>query len=416
MTLAPIVFGVIGVDVATSERLVQLLDTAGVMAAVCTEATAIAGALACDALLFNLGDRPEELSHVARALGHEPRLRRMPRILRVSSHVAVERVAPFGWAVIVPTESLDHVLVDAVAEAVVHIRAGFEEAQNRRKADVAIQASERTSTLLCAAAATLSHDARVLMDIVLGFASNLRDEIAGPTSDTQRAHAMRIVEASADATALLERYTASVRQAALEESEARRALNVASRQVERRRQTDLDVLVRRSVALLEGMAATKQLDVTVSVASALPHPWCDPVQIKQVLMNALSNALKFTPAGRAVKILVASRVPDPSGEGAAAARQAIEIVVSDSGPGIPVEYREHVFGRGVRLERDRQVPGSGLGLSMVRDIMIQHGGSARFEDSPVGGARLVLTIPSDLRWRSDDRTQRSSHVVPRGGP
>jgi hypothetical protein len=75
--------------------------------------------------------------------------------------------------------------------------------------------------------------------------------------------------------------------------------------------------------------------------------------------------------------------------------------VRDTGPGIPAEERERVFERGVRLARDERVPGSGIGLAVVREIVSMHGGTVRADDAPGGGAALVVRLPLDMRSRRE---------------
>ena len=75
---------------------------------------------------------------------------------------------------------------------------------------------------------------------------------------------------------------------------------------------------------------------------------------------------------------------------------AVELTVDDDGPGIPVEERERVFDRFTRLDdgRARDAGGLGLGLSMVKAITEQHGGTVTIEDAPIGGARLRVRLPA----------------------
>ncbi len=76
----------------------------------------------------------------------------------------------------------------------------------------------------------------------------------------------------------------------------------------------------------------------------------------------------------------------------------VELTVDDDGPGIPVEDRERVFDRFTRLDdgRARDAGGLGLGLSMVKAITEQHGGTVAIEDAPLGGARLRVRLPARL--------------------
>jgi NtrC-family two-component system sensor histidine kinase KinB len=115
----------------------------------------------------------------------------------------------------------------------------------------------------------------------------------------------------------------------------------------------------------------------------LPTIRADPAKLGRVFANLLDNALKFTPSGGQVNISASQQAND-----------ALAIRISDTGPGIPEEYRQKIF------ERFTQVPGragrrrgSGLGLTFCRLVMEAHGGSIRAEANPNGGSVFVLTLP-----------------------
>jgi signal transduction histidine kinase len=77
----------------------------------------------------------------------------------------------------------------------------------------------------------------------------------------------------------------------------------------------------------------------------------------------------------------------------------VELTVDDDGPGIPVDARAHVFERFTRLDeaRSRADGGAGLGLAIVHAIVDAHRGSIAIEDSPLGGARVVVRLPASTR-------------------
>ncbi|WP_433260049.1 ATP-binding protein [Actinosynnema sp. CS-041913] len=107
----------------------------------------------------------------------------------------------------------------------------------------------------------------------------------------------------------------------------------------------------------------------------------EPVRLERLLRNLLDNAVRHAHSAVAVRV----------------ARSAGEVVleVLDDGPGIPPADRERVFDRFARLDdaRTRDAGGSGLGLTLARDIAARHGGSLRVEDSETG-ARLVARLPA----------------------
>ena len=73
----------------------------------------------------------------------------------------------------------------------------------------------------------------------------------------------------------------------------------------------------------------------------------------------------------------------------------VEVTVDDDGPGIPADKREDVFKAFYRLDdsRNKETGGVGLGLSIAKDIVTSHGGKIELQDSPMGGLRVLISIP-----------------------
>ena len=103
----------------------------------------------------------------------------------------------------------------------------------------------------------------------------------------------------------------------------------------------------------------------------------------QALANLVDNAIKFTPAGG--RVAVTARRTDTG----------LLVTVADSGPGIPEAMREKVFERFQRMDSSRHLPGNGLGLSLVRAVVLLHGGRIRLADNDPGLVVLV-ELPSRL--------------------
>jgi signal transduction histidine kinase len=397
-----VIVGVVGAESVARAPVLAAIEAAGATPELWAEATAITKAVAVDAIVFDVGSAPERFVPIAAVLGTDPRTRWVPRVLIVAADTPVHRIAAFGAAAVVPSTSDAALVAAAVAGAVEQVRARNELERREQKGRDAVRAVDAHLVTLREEANTLSHDARVLFGVILGFASNLRDGISGPISETQRVQLGNIMEASTDAAALLERHVVAWRRGMSRDDSSDESAALARRLPPRRRQNDLGDLVRGTVVLFGGVAAAKQIRLTAAVARGVPSSWCDAMQIKQALVNLIANALKFTPAGGAVEVAVRCG-PPASVRGGATARRDVEIAVSDTGPGIPVEERENVFERGARLARDGASPGSGIGLAVVRDDVEQHGGVVHIEDAPGGGACFVLTIPSDLRARAADQ-------------
>jgi signal transduction histidine kinase len=102
-----------------------------------------------------------------------------------------------------------------------------------------------------------------------------------------------------------------------------------------------------------------------------------------MVTNLLDNAVRFSPRGATVSIALTS------------ANGVVTVAVSDHGPGIPVEDRERVFERFVRLDRARSSnSGAGLGLPIARWIAEQHQGTLIVERADGGGSRFVAVLPA----------------------
>ena len=108
----------------------------------------------------------------------------------------------------------------------------------------------------------------------------------------------------------------------------------------------------------------------------------DPTALVALVRNLLDNAIRYSPEAGRIRVALASD------------RKGVQLVVEDSGPGIPADARERVFGRFHR-ELGTGVEGSGLGLSIVAQVLDSHGGSITLDDSPgLGGLRATVVLPS----------------------
>jgi len=147
--------------------------------------------------------------------------------------------------------------------------------------------------------------------------------------------------------------------------------------------TDLAAVTLRSVAELDALAAQKQIAVQLRLPEHLPAALADADRIGQVLVNLLSNALKFTDAGGQV------------GVNAERTGNWITMQVSDSGIGIPREHLKAIFERFHRVDNaaSRRTGGTGLGLAICQAIVAEHGGRIWVESQPGKGSIFSFTLP-----------------------
>jgi two-component system, OmpR family, sensor histidine kinase BaeS len=109
----------------------------------------------------------------------------------------------------------------------------------------------------------------------------------------------------------------------------------------------------------------------------------DQVRLRQVVVNLLDNAIKYTPEGGTVIV------------GVNATDRRAQLEVSDTGPGIPTDDLPRVFDRFFRADRIRlaTIEGAGLGLSIVQSICTAHGGLVKAENHVHGGCRIIVQLP-----------------------
>jgi len=145
---------------------------------------------------------------------------------------------------------------------------------------------------------------------------------------------------------------------------------------------DLRHLIPTAVEGLIKVAEGRQLRIEVKVAEGLHEVKLDEDRIRQVLVNLLGNAIKFTPLGSTVSV----RAEVCGGEAV--------VGVSDEGPGIPPELRERVFDRFFQVRtQEKATQGTGLGLAIVREIVEAHDGRVWVAEGTRGGATISFSLP-----------------------
>jgi signal transduction histidine kinase len=120
----------------------------------------------------------------------------------------------------------------------------------------------------------------------------------------------------------------------------------------------------------------------------------DQARIKQVVVNLLDNAIKYTPSGGTVRLDVRARDDKAVME------------VSDTGIGIPASSLPHVFERFFRVDeaRSRTVDGTGLGLAIVKSICTAHGGRVEVESLESHGSRFRVELPLSIEQKKQEQT------------
>jgi signal transduction histidine kinase len=143
---------------------------------------------------------------------------------------------------------------------------------------------------------------------------------------------------------------------------------------------DVRVVVEDVIQLLEASSAGHRIELTAPLAPVMVQ--ADETRLGQVITNLLQNAIKYSPAGTRIRIAVACR----DGEAT--------VAIADEGPGIPGEDQQAVFEPFQRSRAARgSVPGSGLGLFVVKRIVEAHGGQINFKSDAGQGAVIEVSLP-----------------------
>ncbi len=147
------------------------------------------------------------------------------------------------------------------------------------------------------------------------------------------------------------------------------------------------------LGVFEGVRIQKEIHLFREYEEGLPCVLGDPQRLGQVMTNLISNAIKFTPRGGNIRICM--RSIDRMDEKNMNPQNRLVISLEDSGQGIPERDRLRIFDKYFQLENRRTegIPGTGLGLPIVKQIIENHGGELRVEKGKLGGSAFIFELP-----------------------
>jgi two-component system, OmpR family, clock-associated histidine kinase SasA len=150
----------------------------------------------------------------------------------------------------------------------------------------------------------------------------------------------------------------------------------------RPRKLDLSPLCNSVVADLRPQLEAKRQAITTDIPLDLPLVHADGDSIRQLFVNLLDNAIKYTPAHGEIQISILHRTT-----------QKIQVSISDNGLGIPREKQKFIFQDTFRLDRDQHEKGYGLGLALCQRIVRAHYGQIWVDSTPDKGSCFHFTLP-----------------------
>ncbi len=276
------------------------------------------------------------------------------------AHAMLERLGPWIGGVVIAVGAILALLVAVTFRA-------HRKAATAALANQVLEKADRAKSLLFA---NLSHEFRTPLNAVIGFSDLMQRETFGPLGHRKYAEYIGDIHSSAshllgliEDVLILSRYEASD-GITLNES------------------VSLDEPVQDVVRMLAHQAAKKGLKLVMTPISA-PDVLCSDKAIRQVAINLIGNAIKYTEAGE-IRVSGGLNVRE----------DGVELVVTDTGIGIPDEHIERVMRPFEQVDDvyARKQGGTGLGLSIVTSIVAHAGATMRIESRPGKGTRVTVTF------------------------
>ena len=220
--------------------------------------------------------------------------------------------------------------------------------------------------------ANMSHELRTPLNAIIGFSEVLHERLFGDVNDKQAEYLADILASGRHLLALINDI--------LDLSKVE-----AGRMELDRADFDLPAAIGNALSLVRERAQRRGIALASTLDPAIGTIHADERKVKQVLLNLLSNALKFTPEGGAIGVRAGV-------EGA-----FVEVAVSDTGVGISPEDQAAVFEEFRQVgAASKKVEGTGLGLAISRKCVELHGGTIRVESELGRGATFAFTLPRKL--------------------
>ncbi len=329
-------------------------------------------------------------------LGRLPHLA-PPRAMEIATHAhrAVDRLIRVSYEARVTAEMHAATLEQSYHEALAS-KARLEDAYEK------LQVTDR---LKSAFLATMSHELRTPLTAILGYAEMLAEELGGPLTQAQG----EFVETIRTRGDQLLRLIMDLLDLSKLES---------GTLMVRRNDVDLAKIVTESATTLEPMARKKGVSFAYDFDPDAPMVSGDADRLRQVFINLIDNAVKFTPVGGAVSLSTRTELVEDENGGLGAAllapvAQRVVARVADSGIGIPEGQHHRVFDAFYQVDQSttREHGGAGLGLSIVKRIVDAHGGQIGVGPNQPRGA--VFSV-----WLMPVATERAigSTPAPGGAP
>ncbi len=319
----------------------------------------------------DLSQLPRSLTSIADAFDASQAASYLQKIRRVPQATAEKVLGHFA-------EILDVLVFSGhknLLTARLHIEAvqeSFRElSEKNRQLELSFEKLKELDRLKSSFIATMSHELRTPLTSVIGYSEMMLEGLGGALTPAQREYVGIIMEKGEN---LLQLITSILDVSKIEAGRVRLMQG----------EVDLPQLMRDAATTVHPLAMKKQVEVICAPAEGLPPVHGDRDKLRQCLVNLVSNAVKFTPAGG--RVTVASLL-DPDGR--------VAVAVSDTGIGIAPEHQERVFDVFYQVDgsNTREYGGAGLGLAIVKSFVEAHGGEVKVVSRPGEGSTFTVLLP-----------------------
>ncbi|HSB00894.1 MAG TPA: PAS domain S-box protein [Anaerolineales bacterium] len=232
--------------------------------------------------------------------------------------------------------------------------------------------------------ANMSHELRTPLNAILGLSESLGEQIAGPLNEKQQKYITTISESGHHLLSLINDI---LDLAKIEAGQITLDIN----------KVDIRSVCQSSLRMVKQLAQKKNQELSLEIDDGLGLMWADERRLKQMLVNLLGNAVKFTPENGQLGLEV-------HGDEAA---NKITLTVWDHGIGIREADLARLFQPFVQLDSGlaRETTGTGLGLVLVAQMARLHGGSVSAESEPEKGSRFSIVLPWEPALAADTATR-----------
>ena len=269
----------------------------------------------------------------------------------------------------------------ALANAIAHeLAITLQDARSYQLTQQALEEMREVDRLKSQFLANMSHELRTPLNSIIGFSRVILKGIDGPITDTQEQDLSAIYNAGQHLLGLINNILD------ISKIEAGK-MELAFTDI------DLGEIIRGVMATAVGLVKDKPIELIVDLPEQLPHVQADNIRIRQVLLNLVSNAAKFTEVGH---IGVSARTIQRG------RRNEVVVAVFDTGPGIDQDDQELIFEPFSQVDASptRKTGGTGLGLSICRHLVELHGGVIWVESIPEEGSTFAFTLPFEPEFQS----------------